>query len=70
MNIIISCIKFAIMKSAICATKKIHGLENTVPYEVGLDESPTCMNMHPPAKFLHIGDGVTSHLKYLPPTNV
>jgi hypothetical protein len=27
------------MKSAICATKMIHGLENTVPFEVGFDES-------------------------------
>lgn len=48
------------MKSAICATKMIHGLENTVPFEVGFDESATCMNMHPPPKVLHIGDGVTS----------
>lgn len=48
------------MKSAICATEMIHGLENTVPFEVGFDESATCMNMHPPPKVLHIGDGVTS----------
>lgn len=35
----------------------IHGLENTVPFEVGFNENATCMNMHPPSKFLHIGDG-------------
>lgn len=38
----------------------IHGLKNTVPFEVGFDENATCMNMHPPSKFLHIGDGVIS----------
>uniref|UniRef100_A0A8W8IT18 Plastocyanin-like domain-containing protein n=1 Tax=Magallana gigas TaxID=29159 RepID=A0A8W8IT18_MAGGI len=56
----------AVMKSAICATKMIHGLENTVPFEVGFDESATCIR-HQRSYIL-----VTAshpHLKYIPPTN-